>query len=122
MDDIQKAINDLAEDANGMKGEVWVAEGTYEIKNRIAEAQNAPTSLLMKDGISVYGSFKGDETSRAQRIAASTDLKEPWSWHYKSTIKGNGYESTTWSPTDEEWKVTSSSYHVVWFAPLPDGG
>lgn len=122
MGDIQKAINDLAEDANGMKGEVWVAEGTYEIKNRIAEAQNAPTSLLMKDGISVYGSFKGDETSRAQRIAASTDLKEPWSWHYKSTIKGNGYESTIWSPTDEEWKVTSSSYHVVWFAPLPDGG
>ena len=122
MDDIQKAINDLAEDANGMKGEVWVAEGTYEIKNRIAEAQNAPTSLLMKDGISVYGSFKGDEKSRAERFAASTDLKEPWSWHYKSTIKGNGYESTTWSPTDEEWKVTSSSYHVVWFAPLPDGG
>ena len=122
MDDIQKAINDLAEDANGMKGEVWVAEGTYEIKNRIAEAQNAPTSLLMKDGISVYGSFKGDEKSRADRIAASTDLKEPWSWHYPSTIKGNGYESTTWSPTDEEWKVTSSSYHVVWFAPLPDGG
>ena len=122
MDDIQKAINDLAEDANGMKGEVWVAEGTYKIKNRIAEAQNAPTSLLMKDGISVYGSFKGDEKSRADRIAASTDLKEPWSWHYKSTIKGNGYESTTWSPTDEEWKVTSSSYHVVWFAPLPDGG
>ena len=122
MDDIQKAINDLAEDANGMKGEVWVAGGTYEIKNRIAEAQNAPTSLLMKDGISVYGSFYGNETSRADRIAASTDLKEPWSWHHPSTIKGNGYESTTWSPTDEEWKVTSSSYHVVWFAPLPDGG
>ena len=122
MDDIQKAINDLAEDANGMKGEVWVAEGTYEIKNRIAEAQNAPTSLLMKDGISVYGSFSGYETSRAQRLAESTDLKEPWSWHHPSTIKGNGYESTTWSPTDEEWKVTSSSYHVVWFAPLPDGG
>lgn len=122
MDDIQKAINDLAEDANGMKGEVWVAQGTYEIKNRIAEAQNAPTSLLMKDGISVYGSFRGDETSRAQRLAESTDLEEPWSWHYTSTIKGNGYESTTWSPTDEEWKVTSSSYHVVWFAPLPDGG
>lgn len=122
MEDIQKAINDLAEDANGMKGEVWVAEGTYEIKNRITEAQNAPTSLLMKDGISVYGSFKGKEKSRAERIAASTDLKEPWSWHCTSTIKGNGYESTTWSPTDEEWKVTSSSYHVVWFAPLPDGG
>lgn len=122
MDDIQKAINDLAEDANGMKGEVWVAEGTYEIKNRIAEAQNAPTSLLMKDGISVYGSFRGDETSRAQRLAESTDLKEPWRWHNPSIIKGNGYESTTWSPTDEEWKVTSSSYHVVWFAPLPDGG
>ena len=122
MDDIQRAINDLAEDANGMKGEVWVAEGTYEIKNRIAEAQNAPTSLLMKDGISVYGSFRGDEKSRAERFTASTDLKEPWSWHYPSIIKGNGYESTTWSPTDEEWKVTSSSYHVVWFAPLPDGG
>ena len=68
-DDIQWAINNLAEKAPGEKGEVWVAAGTYVVKDRIiANDASAPVSLLMKNGISVYGSFKGREKRRSERI------------------------------------------------------
>lgn len=60
-DDIQWAINDLAEKAPGEKGEVWVAAGTYVVKDRILNDASAPVSLLMKNGISVYGAFNGTE-------------------------------------------------------------
>ena len=60
MGDIQKAINDLAETATtpGEKGEVWVAAGIYEVKDRILTDESAPVSLLMKNGISVYVAFE----------------------------------------------------------------
>lgn len=60
-DDIQWAINDLAEKAPDEKGEVWVAAGTYVVKDRILNDASAPVSLLMKNGISVYGAFNGTE-------------------------------------------------------------
>lgn len=130
MDDIQKAINDLAEKAEqagtpGEKGEVWVAAGTYEVKDRIiANDASAPVSLLMKNGISVYGSFKGTEKRRSERIEESKNLK-PWGWKQESIIRGAGFtgsDDANWNNNDEAWNIqNSSSYHVVWFAPLPEG-
>lgn len=130
MDDIQKAINDLAEKAEqagtpGEKGEVWVAAGTYEVNARIiANDASAPVSLLMKNGISVYGSFKGTEQRRSERIEESKNLK-PWGWKQESIIRGAGFtgsDDASWNNNDEAWNIqNSSSYHVVWFAPLPKG-
>ena len=130
MDDIQKAINDLAEKAEqagtpGEKGEVWVAAGTYEVNARIiANDASAPVSLLMKNGISVYGSFKGTEQRRSERIEESKNLK-PWGWKQESIIRGAGFKGSddaNWNNNDEAWNIqNSSSYHVVWFAPLPEG-
>lgn len=130
MDDIQKAINDLAEKAEqagtpGEKGEVWVAAGTYEVKDRIiANDATAPVSLLMKNGISVYGAFEGKEKSRSERIEKAKNLK-PWGWKQKSIIRGAGFtgsDDASWNNNDEAWSIqNSSSYHVVWFAPLPEG-
>lgn len=124
-DDIQWAINDLAEKAPGEKGEVWVAAGTYEVKDRIiANDASAPVSLLMKNGISVYGSFKGTEKRRSERIEESKDLK-PWGWNQESIIRGaefKGSDDANWNDNDEAWNIQNSeSYHVVWFAPLPEG-
>lgn len=124
-DDIQWAINDLAEKAPGEKGEVWVAAGTYEVKDRIiANDASAPVSLLMKNGISVYGSFKGTEKRRSERIEESKNLK-PWGWKQESIIRGAGFtgsDDAKWNNNDEAWNIqTSNSYHVVWFAPLPGG-
>ena len=126
MDDIQKAINDLAETATtpGEKGEVWVAAGIYEVNQRIHNDNTAPISLLMKNGISVYGAFEGNETSRSKRIEKAKNLK-PWGWEKESIIRGlkfNGKDDAIWNNSDEAWNIkTSESYHVVWFAPLPEG-
>lgn len=123
-DDIQWAINDLAEKAPGEKGEVWVAAGTYVVKDRILNDASAPVSLLMKNGISVYGAFNGTEEKRSKRIEESKDLK-PWGWKQKSIIRGaefKGSNDANWSNNDEAWNIQNSgSYHVVWFAPLPGG-
>lgn len=128
--DIQGAINDLAEKAEqagtpGEKGEVWVAAGTYEVKDGIiANDAYAPVSLLMKNGISVYGAFEGNEKSRSERIKKAKNLK-PWGWQQESIIRGaefKGSEDAKWNDTDEAWNIQNSrSYHVVWFAPLPGG-
>ena len=124
MDDIQKAINDLADKAPGEKGEVWVATGTYEVNQRIHNDETAPISLLMKNGISVYGAFEGNEKSRSERIKKAKNLK-PWGWEEESItiIRGQGFtgnDDANWNNTDEAWNIqNSSSYHVVWFAPLP---
>ena len=113
MGDIQDAINSLAD--------VWVAEGTYVVTKRISST-GSPTSLLMKDGISVYGSFAGGEETRAQRIAESVNLK-PWGWKHETILKANGFnrDEASWSENDKAWNIKSSSSHVVWFAPLPGG-
>ena len=124
-DDIQWAINDLAEKAPGEKGEVWVAAGTYVVKDRIlAKDASSPVSLLMKNGISVYGAFKGTEKRRSERIEESKGLK-PWGWKQKSIIRGaefKGSDDANWNDNDEAWNIQNSeSYHVVWFAPLLEG-
>ena len=120
--DIQGAINDLAEKAPNEKGEVWVAAGTYVVNQRIHSDASAPTSLLMKNGISVYGAFEGNETSRSERIKKAKNLK-PWGWNQESIIRGAGFEGSNkvkWNNDDEAWNTgNSNSYHVVWFAPLP---
>ena len=124
-DDIQWAINDLAENATtpGEKGEVWVAAGTYVVQNRITDDTSAPVSLLMKNGISVYGAFKGTEVKRSERIEESKNLK-PWGWNQESIIRGaefKGNDDANWNNNDEAWNIKNSgSYHVVWFAPLPE--
>lgn len=126
MGDIQKAINDLAEKATtpGEKGEVWVAAGTYVVKERILTDASSPVSLLMKNGISVYGAFNGTEKRRSERIEESKNLK-PWGWKQESIIRGAGFtgsDDAKWNNSDEAWNIQNSeSYHVVWFAPLPEG-
>ena len=123
-DDIQWAINNLAENAPGEKGEVWVAAGTYVVKERILTDASSPVSLLMKNGISVYGAFNGTEKRRSERIEESKNLK-PWGWKQESIIRGAGFtgsDDAKWNNSDEAWNIQNSeSYHVVWFAPLPEG-
>ena len=122
--DIQGAINDLAEKAPGEKGEVWVAAGIYEVNQRIHNDNTAPVSLLMKNGISVYGAFEGNEKSRSKRIEKAKNLK-PWGWEKESIIRGAGFKGSdevNWNNDAEAWNIqNSNSYHVVWFAPLPEG-
>ena len=63
---VQEGI-DAAEAGGG--GEVWVAVGTYgEARTSIPDGIGWNTgSILMKDGVDVYGGFTGVETAREQR-------------------------------------------------------
>lgn len=61
---LQQAINDVA----AAKGEVWIASGIYK------PSTNDPSvSFELKDGVKIYGSFAGTETSTtARNISANS--------------------------------------------------
>ena len=63
---IQAAIDAAFADGGG---EVWVAEGTYA-EARTSDPHGTSTntgSLMMKNGVDLYGGFAGGETARSQR-------------------------------------------------------
>lgn len=113
--EVQKAINDLAND-KGLPGEVWIAAGTYEPTEFLDEDKTLK-SFRMRDGISVYGGFAGTETTKAERKKNS---EKPWDFAAKTILQGVNYkDNTKWDEQNESWNVASDSRHVVWFAPRP---
>ena len=125
MGDVQKAIDELAT-TSGQKGEVFIAKGVYfPSKITTSDGNTLPiTSFVMRDGISVYGGFAGvSEETVANRARTGENF---WEFTNQTLLVGSGaatlqeggsYKITkNW--TNNEWSVTSSSSHVVWFAPL----
>ena len=116
---VQHAIDDLAA-RPGVRGEVWVAAGTYYPTAYLEGNPTYPASFRIVDGISVYGGFRGDETSKDQRERVEGGL--PWQFANKTELCGATYDgnftSDKWNATDQKWSVNSASTHVVWFAPL----
>lgn len=110
--DLQKMIDELA--AVDAPGEVWVAAGTYRPTTQIIEGVQYAASFRMRDGIDVYGGFAGTETSKAKREKGSM----PWSYTNETVLLGADYENNTAAWANNQWNVTSSSRHVVWFAPM----
>ena len=80
---MQEAINQ----AHKQKKEVWVAKGTYYPTT----TNDKNVSFQMKEGVSSYGGFIGDETKREQR-----------DWVKNLTILNGGRENSN-----------INSYHVV---------
>lgn len=117
--DLQKMIDELADNnPQNQAGEVWVAAGTYQPIGWIDTDKNYTAAFRMRDGISVYGGFKGSESSKNAR---SMTGNMPWQYEYKTILKGASYQDDAeWNATDTKWNVSSSaSRHVVWFAPYP---
>lgn len=110
--DLQKMIDELA--AVDAPGEVWVAVGEYRPTTQIIEGVQYAASFRMRDGIDVYGGFAGGEISKAERKKGSM----PWSYTNETVLLGADYENNTAAWANNQWNVTSSSRHVVWFAPM----
>lgn len=110
--DLQKMIDELA--TVNAPGEVWVAAGTYRPTTQIIEGVQYAASFRMRDGIDVYGGFAGGEISKAERKKGSM----PWSYTNETVLLGADYENNTAAWANNQWNVTSSSRHVVWFAPM----
>lgn len=112
---IQNMIDELANNANGQAGEVWVAAGTYTPQSQLISGTGYSASFRMRDGISVYGGFAGTEASKIEREKAST---MPWDFKNETILEAAYYNGDlTW--TNNKWTLTSDSRHVVWFAPMP---
>lgn len=110
--DLQKMIDELA--AVDASGEVWVAAGEYRPTTQIIDGVQYAASFRMRDGIDVYGGFAGGEISKADRKKGSM----PWIYTNETILLGADYENGTATWANNQWNVTSSSRHVVWFAPM----
>lgn len=110
--DLQKMIDELA--AVDASGEVWVAAGEYRPTTQIIDGVQYAASFRMRDGINVYGGFAGTETSKADRLKGDM----PWIYTNETILLGADYENGTATWANNQWNVTSSSRHVVWFAPM----
>ena len=125
MGDVQRAIDDLA--TTGQKGEVFIAKGIYTPSKITSDGTTLPiSSFVMRDGISVYGGFAGEA---GETVASRARNGENfWEFTNKTILAGSGsttqqdgkYEiaQPSWNATNNEWSVSYSSSHVVWFAPL----
>lgn len=117
--DLQKMIDELADNnQQGLLGEVWVAAGTYSPIGWLDPSKSYTAAFRMRDGISVYGGFAGNEQTKEER---EKDGDLPWQYKNKTILKGASYEGdAAWNETDYMWNINSSaSRHVVWFAPYP---
>lgn len=122
---VQAAINKLADGGQG--GEVWVKTGTYQPSVYMSgESTDRSAAFVMKDGVSVYGGFEGNEETRAERDTKKESM--PWQYKHSTVFVGNAYGGAAtgggkceYNTADNKWSVTgSNSNHVVWFAQ-PDG-
>lgn len=113
--DLQRMIDELA--AAGTPGEVWVAEGTYVPQSQVISGTAYSASFLMRDGISVYGGFEGNETSKLDR--AKVNDGKPWQYAHRTILQGTYYDPAQLTWNTDRWTLTADSRHVVWFAPLP---
>lgn len=115
--DLQKMIDELADNnVSQQAGEVWVAAGTYKPQSQLISGMNYSASFRMRDGISVYGGFVGNETSKQERAKGTM----PWDFTNVTVLEAAYYESKlAW--TNSKWTVGSDSRHVVWFAPMSGG-
>lgn len=112
--DLQKMIDELADNnVSQQAGEVWVAAGTYKPQSQLISGMNYSASFRMRDGISVYGGFAGNEMSKQERAKGTM----PWDFKNVTVLEAAYYESKlAW--TNSKWTVGSDSRHVVWFAPM----
>lgn len=118
---LQNMIDELAKNnPQNLPGEVWVAAGTYVPQVQVISGTTYSASFLMRDGISVYGGFAGDESSKQEREVG----KIPWNFVNKTILEGSYYEhsKTSWNESNHKWTLTSDSRHVVFFSPLPSEG
>ncbi len=118
---LQNMIDELAKNnPQNLPGEVWVAAGTYVPQVQVISGTTYSASFLMRDGISVYGGFAGDESSKQEREVG----KMPWNFVNKTILEGSYYEhsKTSWNDSNHKWTLTSDSRHVVFFSPLPSEG
>ncbi|MDL2223630.1 T9SS type A sorting domain-containing protein [Bacteroidales bacterium OttesenSCG-928-M11] len=104
--------------------EVWVAKGTYYPTLELEARDERSKTFLLKDGVSLYGGFSGNETNIDSRKKSDLDENgtiEAWEFTNETILSGNidGVEDV-WTKTEGSnywyWKISGNSgncYRVV---------
>ena len=119
---LQAAIN-----ASQNGDEVWVATGTYTPDSLIRSNKPTSRTFFLKDGVSLYGGFAGNETSIDQRVVGeapyemvnatilSGDDDVPDVWE-RAIAEGSTFR-LTWRVENEEVIGTSGNASHVLYCP-----
>ena len=113
-------------DASSAGDEVWVAKGTYRPTKLIKTSKKRSYAFMLKEGVSLYGGFAGNESSRDDRTAtemigncyrtnetilsADDDVPDVW-----TRVEGAG------SKVREEWQITGNegNYNHILYSATP---
>ncbi len=93
----------LAVAATGMVGEVWVAEGRYVPSVEWLDGDQRSKTFAVPDGLHLYGSFAGTETSPAERDIAG----------HPTVLSGDHLGNDQPAGTIYNPTMDDNSYHVL---------
>lgn len=105
-----QAMIDLSEVGDA----VWIAEGTYMPKRLIKETKKRSFAFMMKDGVSLYGGFKGDESSLDDRKKEAAPEPLKFLFAHKTVLSGNidGKEDV-WKRVIDEGASVRHKWQVI---------
>ena len=84
-------IQDMIDKAHA-GDEIWIAEGIYYPSEQMDEEDVHSFSFVLKDGVSLYGGFYGNETNIDSRPKSDKDKNgniEAWEFTYETIFSGN---------------------------------
>lgn len=90
------ATNDLqaAIEASSAGDEVWVAKGTYKPDSLIKSTKPTSKAFFLKDGVSLFGGFAGNETSKDARALKTTG--KPFDFENETILSADDDVPDTW--------------------------
>lgn len=99
---------DEAIDKSKVGDEIWIASGIYKPTKLLKSNKKKSRSFIIKDGVSLYGGFKGNETSKQQRERKKDG--NPYDYLNETILSSDDGVEDKWERTFQD----ASTYRYAW--------